>query len=218
MNTFFINYFLELAAFLIGLVLYRKLQPGVFKLLVLLLCITVINEGFSYWGFYKQIQIKKTLIYAFFFIIECTIFWQLFLVKQESSRSFFYHIIFALVVALQGFFLGRYGYQRMNSPFLNVVCLYAIFLGGNYYYKLYVTQQYFDITKDPFFWLATGIVIVNFIHLFYVNAILIKSFSTDPNRVSIFKHLNTIGNVIYYPLLIKTLVCSSKLQKQAITS
>lgn len=217
MITFLINYSLELAAFLTGLVLYRKLQPGVFRLLVLLLFLTVVNEGLSYLGFYAQIHVKKTLVYAIFFITECVIFWQVFLVKQENGRRGLYHFIFVLAIIMQIFFLFRYGYHRMNSAFLNVVCCYIVFLGVNYYYKLYAAEQYFEITKDPFFWLATGIIIVNFVHLFYVNAILLEAFRNDPNRISIFKNLNTIGNVIYYPLLIKALLCSSKLQKQVTT-
>ncbi len=215
MITFLINYSLELSAFLTGLMLYRKLQPGIFKLLVLLLFFTVVNEGLSYLGFYTQIHVKKTLIYAIFFIIECIIFWRLFAVKQKAGKRWFYHSIFLAALILQVFFLFRYGYKQMNSPFLNVICCYTIFLGISYYYKLYTEQKYFDITKDPFFWLATGIIIVNFVHLFYVNAIFLNVFRNDPNRFKIFKNLNTIGNVIYYPLLIKALLCSSKLQKQA---
>lgn len=217
MTTFLINYFFELAAFITGLVLYQKLQPGIFKLLVLLLLLTVVNEGLSYLGFYSQIQVKKTFVYALFFMTECIIFWQIFKVTQKNNWRFFYHSIFAITIILQVFFLFRFGYQRMNSPFLNVVCCYAIFLGAGYYYQLYAAEKYVEITKDPFFWLATGIIIVNFVHLFYVNAILLETFRNDPGRIRIFKNLNTIGNVIYYPLLIKALICSSKLPKQAIT-
>lgn len=217
MTTFLINYSLELAAFLTGLVLYRKLQPGIFKLLVFLLFITVVNEGLSYRGFYAQIHVKKTLIYAIFFIVECIAFWIMFRGKRTKQSQWLYDIVFAVAIALQVFFLFYYGYQRMNSPFLIVVCGYVIFLGLNYYYRLYSSEKYFDIKKDPFFWLATGMIIVNCIHLFYVTAIMLKTFGNDPSRIFIFKNLNTIGNVIYYPLLIKALVCSSKLQKQAIT-
>ncbi len=217
MNSFHLNYFLELSAFLTGLALYRKLQPGSFKLLVLLLFLTVVNEGLAYWGVYSKIPVKKTLVYAIFFIIECTVLWRIFAVKQKAKTQWVYHGVFLLAISLQLFFLFRYGYQRMNSPFLNVVCCFAVFLGVSYYYKLYAAQQYTDITKDPYFWLATGIIIVNFVHLFYVNAILLNAFRNDPNRFTIFKNLNTIGNVIYYPLLIKALLCSSKLQKQATT-
>jgi hypothetical protein len=218
MATFLINYSLELAAFLTGLVLYRKLQPGVFKLLVFLLFITVVNEGFSYRGVYAQIHVKKTLVYAIFFILECTIFWLMFRGNKSKQNQLLYNIIFLLAITLKLFFLSRYGYQRMNSPFLIVVCCYVIFLGINYYYKLYSGEKYFDIKKDPFFWLATGVIIVNCIHLFYVTAIMLKTFGNDPDRVFIFKNLNTIGNIIYYPLLIKALICSSKLQKRATTS
>jgi hypothetical protein len=203
---------------LAGLLLFNKLQPPVLQLLVFLLLATVINEGFSFFGFYKDWKINKAYMYIAFFILQSLVFWALFyqpLAKVKHRQILNY--CSSIIIALQVVALVKYGAGKFNPWFLNLTCLHMIFIGSLYFNFIYSGPKITDAFKGPFFWLSAGIIFVNFIHLFFVNATLIKAFSDNPSSALVFKYLNTFGNVVYYSLIIYAFICSSKSQKRVIT-
>jgi hypothetical protein len=215
---FYISYFFECSALLTGLWLLKQPQHFSLKLLTILLLITVINEGFSYFGFYRSIGLNKTYAYETFFILQSLVFYLLFynsLPQKKQKLATTVISIFLILCQIIALFIR--GTNKLNAYFLNFVCIHMIFLGFIYYNHIYTINKVHKIYKDPFFWIATGMLIVNFIHLFFVNATLIKSFANNLASKSIFKSLNTFGNIFYYSLLIYSLICSSKFQKRATT-
>jgi hypothetical protein len=216
---FYVSYFFECAALLAGFVLLSRLQHFFLEALIILLLITVINEGCSYFGVYRTLNFNKNYAYEVFFIIQSVIFYLIF--NQALPLKTHKQIITAVTICLISFQLLALilvGFDKLNPYFLNFVCIHMIFIGFMYYYYVYNTNKIINIYNDPFFWIATGLVLVNFIHLFFVNATLIKSFANNPSSKSIFKSLNTFGNILYYSLLIYAFICSSKFQKGVTTS
>jgi hypothetical protein len=215
---FYLSFFFELIAFATGLWLFKKLQPRSFKLLVMLLFITVLNEAFSFWRVYQSIGVSKNYFYTGFFFLQSVFFWNLF---RDAFLDFRYKYflnflsIFFILGMISSIIIG--GAEKLNPVFKNFVCLHIISIGGLYYYYIYNSNKISSFLNEPFFWLATGIILVNFINLFFVNAVFIKSFVQNPSSKIIYKILNTFGNIVYYSLIIYAFICSSRFQKRDIT-
>lgn len=215
---FYLSFFLECSALLTGLWFFKKLQPSVIKWLVLLLLVTVINEGFSFWGVYKSAGISKNYFYTSFFFLQAVVFWKIFndgfINKKHRQLLAAFSILFitGMVVSI---IIG--GANKLNPVFKNLVCIHLIIAGLLYYHYIYNSNRVIGIFKNPFFWLATGAVLVNFINLFFVNAVFIKSFAENPASKEIYKTLNTFGNIVYYSLIIYAFLCSFRYPKQGIT-
>lgn len=67
--------------------------------------------------------------------------------------------------------------------------------GFIYYQNVFKLKQVYFFRKDPLFWLSTGVIFVNFLHLLFVNAVFIESFRNNQSSGDVFKVLNTIGNI-----------------------
>lgn len=215
---FYLNLFLEFFALGTGLLLFNTLQPHSYRWFVFLLLVTVTNEAFAYWGVYESVQISKNYFYSGFFFLQSVILWRLFLdaFEKNTYKNLLNLLsIFYILCMLTSLIIG--GAQKLNPGFKNFVCLHVISIGLLYYYYLYNSNKIINFQRESFFWLATGIILVNFINIFFVNAIFIKSFVLNPNSKIIYKVLNTFGNVVYYSLITYTLICSSKFRKQVTT-
>ncbi len=215
---FYLSYLFECIALLTGLWFFNKLQPSAIKWLVILLLITVINEGFSFWGVYKSAGISKNYFYTSFFFLQAVVFWKIFnegfVIKMYRQLLAAFSVLFitGMVVSI---IIG--GAEKLNPVFKNFVCLHLIATGLLYYHYIYNSNKVIGFLKNPFFWLATGIILVNFINLFFVNAVFIKSFAENPASKVIYKTLNTFGNLVYYSLITYAFLCSSRFPKQGIT-
>lgn len=208
---------MECSAFLVGLWLSKQLQPFVFRLLVLLLFITVFNEAASFFGFYKLYSISSSYMYNIFFIIQSLFFWQIFRKQFEQKK---YQVVLnygsLVLITLQIVSLYFWGAKKFNPWFLNIVCFQMVFIASLYFISIYSGNRIMNVFRSPFFWLSTGLIFVNIVHWFFVNATFIKSFTNSPSSAIVFKSLNTIGNVVYYSLIIYAFICSSRLLKRNI--
>lgn len=219
MTLFYVNYFCECLSLFVGLCLFKRLQPPEIRLLVGLLLITVINEGAAFRGFYPKIGISKNYGYVTFFLTQSLFFWIIFRAAFATFKSIrILDIASAICILLEIVSLIIWGAKKISPWFLNLVCLHMILIGVLYYISIYSGNKVINVFKNPFFWLVTGVVFVNFIHWFFVNATFIKSFANSPSSPIVFKSLNTMGNMVYYSLIIYAFICSSRLQKWNITS
>lgn len=213
---FYINFSVEILALAAGLLFYFKIKPAALRLLVPLLLLTVINEGLAYYKVYANAGLNKTHFYIGFFFLEMVCFYLLYHdwfknedVSKKSTNVVFFTTILLAVVSI---FVWRG--NRLNPFFLNAVCLCMIGFGILYYRFVFQRKQVYFFTKDPMFWLSTGVIFVNFIHLLFVNAVFIDSFRQNPSSAFVFQVLNTIGNIFYYGCIIITFICSSRFHKQ----
>ena len=211
---FYISYSFEIAALITGLILYFKLRPVIFRLLVILLIITVLNEGLSFFKFYKNAGVDKSYFYNFFFVVELITFFLIYKLNYKYKRHqeiltfiFLFSVFFAFL-----FFMVK-GVGVFNPFFINAISLGLIGFGFFYYYTLYNSEEITTIKTNPLFWLSTGIIIVNFIHLLFVNATFVESFRNNPTSKEVFRIINTAGNIFYYSCIITCFICSSRFHK-----
>lgn len=213
---FYINFSVEIMALAAGLLYYFKIRPAVLRLLVPLLLLTVINEGLAYYKVYANAGLNKTHFYIGFFFLEMICFFFVYhkWFKHEGSSKKSVSFIFFITMLLAVISIFVWGGNKLNPFFLNAVCLCMIGFGILYYRFVFQRKQVYFFTKDPMFWLSTGAIFVNFIHLLFVNAVFIDSFRKNPSSAFVFQVLNTIGNIFYYGCIIITFICSSRFHKQ----
>lgn len=214
---FYINFISEILALAAGLLFYFKMKPAVLRLLVPLLLFTVINEGMAYYKVYANAGLNKTHFYIGFFFLEMICFYFVYHdwftdegFSRKLTKSIFFITLFLAVLSII-----VWGGNKLNPFFLNAVCLCMIGFGVLYYRFVFHSKQVYNFRKDPVFWLSTGVIFVNFLHLLFVNAVFIESFRNNQASGDVFKVLNTIGNVFYYGCIIMTFICSYKFPRRA---
>lgn len=214
---FYISYIAEILALAAGLLFYFKMKPAVLRLLVSLLLITVLNEGLTYFKVYANAGLNKTHFYIGFFFLEMICFFLVFYkwFKEEQTYRMLTRGIFGISLLLAVLSITIKGGNKLNPFFLNAVCLCMIGFGILYYRFIFQRRQVYYFRKDPMFWLSTGMIFVNFIHLLFVNAVFIESFRRNPSSADVFQVLNAIGNVFYYGCIIMAFICSSRFHRQA---
>lgn len=214
---FYVSYFSEAFALAAGLFLYYKIKPAVLRLIVPLLLFTVINEGLAYYKVYANAGLNKTHFYIVFFFLEMICFYFVYYgwFKEEVDSRKLTKIIFVITILLAVVSIIIWGGNKLNPFFLNSVCLCMIGFGFIYYQNVFKLKQVYFFRKDPLFWLSTGVIFVNFLHLLFVNAVFIESFRNNQSSGDVFKVLNTIGNIFYYGCIIMTFICSSKYPRPA---
>lgn len=217
---FLISFSFEILALLTGLVYYYRIKSASFRLLIPLLLLTVINEGFAYYKVYADAGLNKTQFYIGFFFLEMICFYVVYKYwfRDEGQSKNIANLIFFISMLLAVVSILIWGGNKLNPFFLNAVCLCMIGLGIMYYRFVFQRKQVYLFIKDPMFWLSTGVIFVNFIHLLFVNAVFIDSFRQNPSSGFVFQVLNTIGNIFYYGCIIIAFICSSRYPRQVGTS
>jgi hypothetical protein len=208
---FYISFFLEVLALLIGLVLWRRLKPPALRLIIVLLFITVVNEGLTFYEVFRRFGINKHIFYNCFFLLEIILFCLLFIrVYKKGRHRQVVKLTMVLALILCSIFTGIFGFTFFNRYFLIVVGGSLIFLGLIHYHFIYVSTVIMSIFRDPIFWLSSGLIMVNFIYLLFVAATFIPSFRSDLASREVFQSLNSLANVFYYGCIITAFICSSK--------
>lgn len=215
-TLFYINYIIEFAAFATGISLYSRLSPVSYRLLVLVLFLTVVNEGCSYFGIYHSIGVNKGYFYNGFFLVELIALFFVFktIYFEDKYRQIAQWIIL-LAVPVAIFFLLRSGLHSFSPMFINVISTALITFGLLYVHSVYKLERVHRLRLDAGFWLSVGVVLVNFFLLLFANATYVDAFRTDPTSAFVFRLLNTTGNILYYGCLIICFVCSYSLHRRA---
>jgi len=207
---FYTTYVLEILALLTGLAFYIKIRPVIYRLIVPILLLTVLNEGLAYFKMYEQWKQPKLLFYNIFFIIQLIVF--SFIHYATYAEQKYKNIVagIGLVSLITGMiFLIVHGAVKFNPYFLDAIAAGLILIACVYLYYLQAKGKIYHLKRDPFFWFSNALIIGNFFLLLFVNAVFIDSFRADPNSREIFETLNTIGNVFYYSCIIIGILCSS---------
>jgi hypothetical protein len=213
---FILSFSVEIMAMVIGFLFYKKNHALFYKMLLLLLVLTVSNEGLSHYGFYKNWGINKMLGYNIFFILQfclTAIMYISVLDKLSSKKTFMFFGGLVIIIALV--LLFNSGWGVLNADFISLICLAMITCGFSYLYKIYATEKIFSLKTDSLFWFSLGMIITQFLLLLYINALRVDTFRKDEKSMDVFKIFNNIGNVIYYLCISYSFICYSIFRKRA---
>lgn len=213
---FEITFVLEILAMLTGLILYKKIKPVIYKLMIVLLVITVWNEGSSYYGLHDLLQLNKKASYNLFFLVEFVIIAIIYSTAANNSPVFiaFNVVVFLTAISL----LIVSGLYQISPDYVSLICGSLILSGFYQLYKTYINGDLSNLREDPLLYFTIGLIVAQFFLLFYINAKRIDSFREDKSWLTVFRALTTVGNIIYYLLISYSFICTSIYRRRAGTS
>ncbi|MCG2613919.1 hypothetical protein LZZ85_06485 [Terrimonas sp. NA20] len=211
---FYIIFALETLAFLTGLILFRKIKPVIYRVIVFILLITVVNEGMVVFGVYQNWGVSKHLFYNIFFIIQLIAFLFIFYFSYEERRAkLLTGLIGVAGIVASSLMLERYGTMGFNPYLVNSVAGTIILLACTYLYFQQAKEKVYHPKQDPLFWFSSGLIVANFFLLLFISATFLKSFTAEATSTKIVIMLTGIGNLLYYSFIIISMLCSSRSPK-----
>ncbi len=209
---FGITFLLEIVALLTGIILLKQISPNSYKLIVLLLALTVVNEGLSHYGVYKKIGVSKVYFYNLFFLIEFLFVGIIYFPVIKSKRI--YILIAISCLSLLFLLLRESGLGIMNPDYISVICLGLVFFSVYYLLELIYRDVIVNVKSDPLFFFSIGLIAAQLLLFFYINAKRVDSFRNDAYAIEIFRVFNLAGNVIYYLSICYSFLCTLIFPKQ----
>lgn len=197
---------LEIIAFIIGLICFKVIKPTIYRLVILMLFATVVNECCVRFNIYASIGINKIQCYNIFFQFQYIILAIIYVANLKQGKVSIGIAIFFLI--LSTFFLIKGGLSNISPNYISVICISLLVLPFLYLYELYAYSNLLNLKKDSLFFFSIGLITAQFLLLLYINARRIDDFVHDKYWLTIFKSLNTAGNIIYYSLIIYSYKCS----------
>ena len=211
---FVLNLILQIATLITGLVYHSSVRPAVYRSFLFVIGLSILNESLSNAGFYTHIGISKLLFYNAFFSIQLFVYGRIFYtVFVPVHKKIFIKTVLTLLLAAIVSVIYK-GFYSFNPYFLSILSIGLILFASIYLYEIYQKEEIYYLKADPVFWFSIGIIIANFFFLLFVNAVHVASFKNSSSAKTVFKGLNTLGNIFYYVFLITSVLCSKLFRKQ----
>jgi hypothetical protein len=204
---FEITFALEIITFTTGLIFYNKINPVVYRLFIILLFFTIINEGFSHYKIYASNNLNKLTFYNSFFLLQFIIISIIFAIASPPNKFMKWISIFFFICAV--ILLFKTGISVLSPDYITLICLGQIVLAFCYLFLLYNHGNISNLKVNSLLFFSIGLIVALFLLLLYINAKRIDSFKSDTNSLLIFKSFNTAGNIIYYLLILYSFICTS---------
>lgn len=151
---------LELSAFVIGVVMYKKLNPLYKRYFVLLLGFIILSEGVGKYLRYLELPTLKTYWYSYVSIpIQFISYYWLFSKRTNSRNSFFIPTTFFILSFPIDYFLFRseeFSFSSLSYVVGNFMLLLVVF---HYLFYLMKSDEILHFSSDLFFWISIGILI-----------------------------------------------------------
>lgn len=180
---------------LFGLYRYSKLMPAT-RVLVFLLVLTLVTEGFSYYLALKKFP--NGLVYNLFMLAQPILVGFAFL--QESSKQAI-QIVLGIVTLLTTVFWLQISPSAFNSNGLVIVLVFLAALPLNYFYQLLRKETEVPIHHFPLFWVSVGFLIFGVLNIF--NFGMINSLNSNNAAIAkLFANISIYSNYFLYLLFI----------------
>jgi hypothetical protein len=201
-------FFFQVIAFLVCLVFYNKLVYP-YKFFAPFLCLTTTYQFVSQLGWISSdnSQIWSYNIFTSTEFIFYSLILHSLLKKNQHKTVLYYALIFTLVCTLIYIVMLR----KLNSLNTYIFSLQAFVIITSccmyYFYKVRDARNFIPITKEPTFWLYTGLL------FYYLGEFLFfASYAYIPNKRSpdyliLYRIVINVSNIILYSCLIKLFLC-----------
>lgn len=206
---------LQAFAFLTGVFFFSKIKPPFYRLLIIVLLLSTSNELFILNNGPKTYGVNKNILYNTFFIVQSVVSFIIFYKALYPIRRKKYVIFYGISSLLALTFLVINKMTVFNPLYLSVVCIQVMTGASMYLYQVYKKEEYHQLKTDSLFWYSVGSIIVFFFFFSYLSATHNPAFMKNETGNIIYRVLNTIGNLIYYSLIIMSFLCSNISQKRS---
>jgi hypothetical protein len=206
---FYTTFALEILALVTGLVFFLRIRPVIYRMIIIVLLLSVVNEGLAHYKVYQQWNVPKYIFYNIFFLVELLVFSVIFFsgLRDGNYRKKILTIAIAGILSA-GLAIWMNGFVTFNPFMIDAVVVSVIFQAGLYLYMRNAGEKVYNLASDPLFWFSSGVILVNVFLLLAINATFIDTFKADSMSGSIISTLNTIGNLVYYAFIIISMLCS----------
>lgn len=147
-----------IASAFIGLMLVKASSLLSYKLLVLLLVVTSVNETVCY--FLKQSGVQTHVFYNVYYYFRFPLIGMIFYLLCRRQRFFSFFIIsfylLTAVIFLICFYLYN-GFNKLHTPYLLAGGIFTITLCLAYLLRLFRSDEIFNPFTVPFFWTSMGL-------------------------------------------------------------
>ncbi len=206
---------LQAFALLTGVFFFSKIKPPVYRALIIVLFLSASNELFILNNGPQIYNVNKHILYNTFFIVHSIvtfiIFYNCIYSKLRKKYLIFYCISSLLAITI--LLLNKM--TVFNPLYLSVICIQIMTGASMYLYQVYKKEEYHQLKTDSLFWYSVGSIIVFFFFFSYLSATHNPAFVKNETGNIIYRVLNTIGNLIYYSLIIMSFLCSNISQKRS---
>ena len=185
----------------------------IYRMFVFFLFFTIINEGLSHYKIYSSYHLNKLVFYNAFFFLQFIIINIILIVSSPPNK---YIRAICMIFMIGAAILLLYsGFSVLSPDFITVICIGLIVLPFSYLFLSYSKGNISNLRHDSLLFFSVGLIVTQFLLLLYINAKRIDSFKSDSNSLLIFRLFNTIGNIIYYLLIIYSFICTSIFRRRA---
>jgi hypothetical protein len=187
-----------------GLFLMPRIRPVIFLLILLLLVVTSANET---WITVLNKVEDPTMRYNIFSLFEISC-WSTLLIFLNKFRHYKLHIAFVVLLLAASVveIIVRPGF---HSYTYRVFSLYSIVCCVSFFYQLATLRKETRILVNGSFWMATGLLIFQFVFAFYLTALDIPEFRKAEDALIAFRTVFNTINILYYLLILYGMICLS---------
>lgn len=207
-------HFWEIAAFLTGLVLSRRLQPGFLKWLVVLLFMTCLNESCIVPYIKAHKLFSRVIAYNIFSFLDMGCWLYIFTKLEDSPKRRQFLKIAALFIF--GFSIWELcavrNWHQLHFDSFRLYNMLVIYLCVSYFYGR-LHKEFYDYRRDPFFYICSGSIIYQGILFINFTTQAEGKYWFSKGAATIFYILQDIASTIYYLLLCIAFIVSSSFYK-----
>lgn len=211
---FEVTFGLEILAFLTGLICFTQISPIIYRLTVLLLLITVINEALSHYKVYAEWKLSKLIFYNIFFLLQIIIIGIIYFSVSGRKIKIVVSLFLVLTIISAVVLFSENKGSSLNPNYISFICITAVFFGVSYLFNIFMEEKILKLSNNPLFWFSIGLVVAQSLLLFYINAKRVDSFQKDPNTLIVFRTFNMIGNIVYYLCICYSFICTLIFRKR----
>lgn len=194
MNNLYIIYFIILICDLIlGLIRFKYLSKNA-RLILWLVSLTIISEGFTTLNNFSGINILY--VYHIFMPIEMILVGFSFWLIKRSNTVLLMTIFSVLFMIVNSIFIQNYSTDFGSYGFV-LMCIILSVFALNYFYYLLISNREVIVFRNSQFWISLGFLFFSIVNLFLLGTFNFIS-EMYPEINKIFTNLRFFSNYILY--------------------
>lgn len=195
-------HYLELIAFIMVALSFKKITPVFLKWLVLLLGVNFLNDA-VFIPYVKMHRLfPRNVAYNAYSIMEITVWFYIYYhVFRRGMATRIILIVFIMVIGYSFLELSLLkGWHQFHTDSYRIYELCMITFASMYLYQL-LKLRFHRLYNDALFWLSCANLIAHSILFVNLTTIAEKNYWNLENATEVFRTLNAVGNTFFYSLI-----------------
>jgi hypothetical protein len=200
---------------IVGVMLYRRIEPPVLKWLVPFLLLTIIVEGTGL--ITSQIHWQNLWMFNFFTCFEFLFYTYLYtkLIQNNKWRRVMRYamMVYPVLFLINIFFIE--GFTRFHTITYRIGSVMVVFWCCLYFRQLLQSPGYTAVFRIPAFWLSTGLLFFYTGFFFYMSAAYILLYTRLVIDKLVWQAISDTLNTLLYGSILIAFLCRSSAKKRS---